>query len=173
MLLICPDPESSPSLNKNPLLNWLNIHLQSNQGSSQLCFSKSSPIFFCPIFEDFPTFSVFWLKFSFFQDFTKERTKSGKVGQHWSSSLDRQLLNSILASRHKSSAHIFYTLDIIAQANDLHQFYILNTYSACESNEDNQCGPTFPLFMLPLQFKYSVVVKLVLSCLFRYTRSAF
>ena len=88
----------------------------------------------------------------------KESIKNGKVGPHWSSSLDRQLLNSILASRHKSSASIFYTLDMIAQADDLHQSYILHTYSAFDSNEDDQCGPTFPLCMLP--FKISCFTSL-------------
>ena len=32
---------------------------------------------------------------------------------------------------------------MIAQADDLHQSYILHTYFACDSNEDDQCGPTF------------------------------
>ena len=58
--------------------------------------------------------------------------------------LDRQLLNSILASRRKSSAHIFKKLDMIAQADDLHQSYILHTDYAWDSNEDDQCGLTFP-----------------------------
>ena len=82
------------------------------------------------------------------------------MGPHWSSSLERQLLNFILASRSKSSAHIFYTLDMIAPANDLHQSYILHTDCAFDSNEDDQCGPTFPLFILSFPKTPPILLKM-------------